>query len=247
MFASEPLLTITLFTLFALVGPPVLALNRGIQRRAGQMQRFGEEVSSQLVESIGGYRDIMAAGHFDHMADRFQEVLSKSARTSVTTTVWAQSAGIVIATATSAMMVIPYFAKVHSITSPADVGRVITYVILLSWVMPSLSALARSSSNLALAAPSLRAVRELLGTTPRLPGPTSDQSVADQSTMFFGHVDHIRFENVGLNIDGRWLVDDLNFEIPGGQLTAIIGQSGAGKTTIFHILLRLMRPTKGAS
>jgi ABC-type bacteriocin/lantibiotic exporter with double-glycine peptidase domain len=38
---------------------------------------------------------------------------------------------------------------------------------------------------------------------------------------------------------------NLNFEIPGGKFTAIVGQSGAGKTTIFLMLVRLMQPTEG--
>ena len=56
----------------------------------------------------------------------------------------------------------------------------------------------------------------------------------------------IRFDGVGLWLGGRWVLDDLSFEIPGGKLTAIVGQSGSGKTTIFHLLLRLIEPTRGA-
>jgi ATP-binding cassette subfamily B protein len=46
-------------------------------------------------------------------------------------------------------------------------------------------------------------------------------------------------------VGDRWIVRDLNFEIAGGELTALIGESGAGKTTIFHLLLRLVEPTCG--
>ncbi len=37
----------------------------------------------------------------------------------------------------------------------------------------------------------------------------------------------------------------MTFEIPGGKFTAVVGQSGAGKTTIFHLLLRLLEPSEG--
>jgi ATP-binding cassette, subfamily B, bacterial len=55
----------------------------------------------------------------------------------------------------------------------------------------------------------------------------------------------IRFDHVALELEGRRIIEDLTFEIPSGKLTAIVGQSGAGKTTLFHLLLRLLEPTSG--
>ena len=55
----------------------------------------------------------------------------------------------------------------------------------------------------------------------------------------------IAFEHVGFAIEGQPIVEGLSFTIPGGKFTAIVGQSGAGKTTVFHLLLRLLEPTDG--
>jgi ATP-binding cassette subfamily B protein len=55
----------------------------------------------------------------------------------------------------------------------------------------------------------------------------------------------IAFEDVSFFIEDQPLVEGLSFTIPGGKFTAIVGQSGAGKTTVFHLLLRLLEPTEG--
>ena len=46
-------------------------------------------------------------------------------------------------------------------------------------------------------------------------------------------------------ISRRWALQDLTFEISPGQLAALVGPSGAGKTTITYLLPRLYDPTEG--
>jgi ATP-binding cassette, subfamily B, bacterial len=45
--------------------------------------------------------------------------------------------------------------------------------------------------------------------------------------------------------DTTWALHELGFRAPGGQLTALVGPSGAGKTTITHLVPRLYDPGKG--
>ena len=45
--------------------------------------------------------------------------------------------------------------------------------------------------------------------------------------------------------DRRWAVRDVNFEVKPGQLAALVGPSGAGKTSITYLLPRLYDPTEG--
>lgn len=45
--------------------------------------------------------------------------------------------------------------------------------------------------------------------------------------------------------DTTWTLQDLGFRVPGGQLTALVGPSGGGKTTITHLAARLYDPAEG--
>jgi ATP-binding cassette subfamily B protein len=260
MFRLDPWLTAVLLPLFALVAPVVRLINGRVERMAGRLQQLNETILSQLVECIGGYRDIRASGRFDRVARRFGGVLRETERSSVRTTLWAQIGGGVLTTVTATVMVIPYLVYAGSLRTVADAGRVITYVGFLAQVLPTFSMLARATSGLAMSAPSLRAVRGLLDPQrrpgPPRPGPRHEPdrppaapravpTASGDDNGVVPAVRSIRFEGVGLFLEGRWLVQDLTFEIPGGKLTAIVGQSGAGKTTIFHLLLRLAEPTCG--
>jgi ATP-binding cassette subfamily B protein len=49
----------------------------------------------------------------------------------------------------------------------------------------------------------------------------------------------------GLAASRRWALADLSFEIQPGQLAALVGPSGAGKTTVTYLLPRLYDPTQG--
>ena len=57
----------------------------------------------------------------------------------------------------------------------------------------------------------------------------------------------IRFEDVGFRYRDaeRWAVRHLDFEIRAGEVVALVGENGAGKTTIVKLLSRLYDPTEG--
>ncbi len=55
-------------------------------------------------------------------------------------------------------------------------------------------------------------------------------------------LDQVRFQ---YSPDDPNVITDLTLEIPSGQVTAILGPNGTGKTTLLHILLGLLKPSQG--
>ncbi|EUJ19670.1 ABC transporter ATP-binding protein [Listeria aquatica] len=53
-------------------------------------------------------------------------------------------------------------------------------------------------------------------------------------------------ENLQIAYDKRIIVESLNIEIPKGQITALVGANGSGKSTILKTMARLIKPNKGA-
>lgn len=62
------------------------------------------------------------------------------------------------------------------------------------------------------------------------------------------HEKGIRLQNVSFQYEdplSKFVVDNVDMFIPQGKITAIVGQSGCGKTTLLKLLLKLYEPTKG--
>lgn len=56
----------------------------------------------------------------------------------------------------------------------------------------------------------------------------------------------IRFEHVTKKLGGRAVLDDLSFEIKKGEIFAIVGPSGTGKSVTLKHMVRLLTPTSGS-
>jgi len=65
----------------------------------------------------------------------------------------------------------------------------------------------------------------------------------DGATPVLQHA--IRFENVGFRYRDRWVLRNVALAIPAGGITAIVGASGAGKTTVVDLVTALLRPQEG--
>ncbi len=58
--------------------------------------------------------------------------------------------------------------------------------------------------------------------------------------------ENIRFENVSFAYGENNVINDVSFEIPKGKITALVGQNGCGKSTIFNLIERFYLPNSGA-
>jgi len=55
----------------------------------------------------------------------------------------------------------------------------------------------------------------------------------------------IEVENLRCYLGGIWVLDGVNFEVEKGQIFAIVGGSGSGKTTTLRNIIMLLKPTEG--
>jgi ATP-binding cassette subfamily B protein len=238
MLVLNPWLTLCLLAGFGVVMLIVRRINRRVEYYAGRARDLMLELVGRLVEYVGGFRDLVASGRFGSFTAQFDDVLERCQRFNVRTAVWGQLAGQVPATLVSLGVLLVYSLAVARRPPLEEIGRVITYAALLDQLFPAMLAAARSTTDLAMAVPSLQALRDLIDR------PAPDEKVP--TIPLAEPVRSIRFEGVSLELGGRPVLHDLSFDIPAGRFVAIVGQSGAGKTTLFHLLLRLLEPSSGA-
>ena len=55
----------------------------------------------------------------------------------------------------------------------------------------------------------------------------------------------IKIKDLSFSYSNKKIYEDLNLEIPRGKITAILGPSGTGKTTVLRLIGAQLRPDKG--
>lgn len=55
----------------------------------------------------------------------------------------------------------------------------------------------------------------------------------------------IEVQGVSHRFDVKWVLSDVSFEIPAGEIAVVMGSSGGGKTTLLKCISGLLKPTKG--
>ncbi len=238
LFALAPLLTVVALFVFIILAVVIRFFNIFVNRYANSAREISQEITGTLVECIGGFRDIQASGRFPRFASRYQQQVGESARINVRTRIWSELAGLLPSLGLSVIILGIYASRLHEINSLSELGEVITIATLMSSFFPTVLAVSQWTTHLAMDMPSLVGLRKILDQPDPSAGRTDLQPLVPP-------IRAITFENVSFLIEGQPLVRGLNFTIPGGKFTAIVGQSGAGKTTVFHLLLRLLEPTQG--
>ena len=127
----------------------------------------------------------------------------------------------------------------HVLDGRLTVGSLLVVVAYLAAVYTPISEIARTTGTLQQAVVSARRVRELLALTP-------EAADAPGSIDADGLRGHIRFDAVDFAYEpDRPVLDGVSFEAHPGELVALVGPTGAGKTTVANLIPRLFEKQGG--
>ena len=127
----------------------------------------------------------------------------------------------------------------HVLDGTLSVGSLLVVIAYLAAVYDPISEIARTTGLLQQAVVSARRVREILAITPEI---LDAPDALDAS----GIAGHVRFDKVGFSYDGhRRVLDDIAFDARPGELVALVGLTGAGKTTVANLIPRFFEPQRG--
>ncbi len=187
---------------------------------------------------------VQAFGREEHENFRFRGVASRSIRAHLRSlaaqiqfNVGVQGS---VAVGTGAVLV---FGGLRVLDGGSTVGTLVVVLSYLAALHAPLVTLAYLSPKLARAAASARRVMELLD-TPGIPNDVPGaRPLATSGSRLRGHV---RFEGVNFEYQpGSPILHDIDLDVPPGMTIALVGATGAGKSTLISLLARLFDPCKG--
>ncbi len=232
-------------TLLAAAVAPLLAITmRGSNKRIAAMSvEYHEQegkVSALTQESLAAIRTVQAFAREEEELRRFDERAARSVEANVRLTQAQVSSsfvvGVITAVGTVAMIWIGGQRVLADRLSVGELLVFISYVGMLYGPMHTISGLSNTVSG---ARARFRRVAEILETRPTI----RDRAGARPFVSCQGVV---RFEQVVFGYDPqRPVLKGVEFEARPGQMVALVGPSGVGKTTLLSLLLRFYDPQQG--
>lgn len=199
------------------------------------------EVSAHIQESIGGVRLVKATGSEEYEAERFHGLTRHQYKATIRNERWRQlfpSANeIIIATA---LLIVLWFGS-RQVLLDGTLGpeAFIAFAVLAARILPPLKWLGKFPSVVQPGLAAAHRAFELLDAEPEITERADAQPVA-------GFRDAIRFEGVSFEYEpGEPVLKGVELEIGRGEVVALVGPSGAGKTTIANLVPRFYDPTGG--
>jgi subfamily B ATP-binding cassette protein MsbA len=235
-------------TILSLVVAPLLTLAlqpilRTLRRAYRRLRNDYGEITSVLQEVVSGIRLVKSFGaepyedkRFTAASHRYSGGMVRVARTAVLSQPLTEVIG------TSVAVVILWIGA-RAVLAPGgapelDGATLITFMILVMRLLPPLKQLSQMPTT---AQQSMAAAERLFGV---LDQPT--EAATDRGTVrVTGFHDRVEFDDVTFAYDDEPVLQNVSLKAHKGEVVALVGPSGAGKTTLVDLIPRFYEPTSG--
>jgi ATP-binding cassette, subfamily B, bacterial MsbA len=227
------------------LGPPILLvvagfITRPLRPAARRVQEAAAVLNERLQENLTGIREVVAFGQEEsrgqHVRVAMRDLLRIRMRIAYMDTALSSGASLFSLAVTVTILIYGSYLVINDQTT---LGTVVAMRTLYNYVYSPAARLFGMIGSTQKALGAADRVYALLDQHPQV----VDRPTASAPTHVVGQID---FEQVCFSYGpNRDVLHDISFTADPGQIIAIVGPSGAGKTTIVNLVTRFYDPTEG--
>jgi ATP-binding cassette subfamily C protein len=235
------LLAVTLTALIGagvVIGVVVPRINRATRRAQESVGVMG----AALERMFGAFRTVKASGAEDREGRRVQDAATEAWRAGVRSAKWSAVAGNTAGLAAqTAIIAVLGVGGAQVASGHIDVATLVAFLLYVYYLMPAVNSLVSAVTQYQVAAAAVTRIQQVqaLPVEPADPPAPLPPPGAPPAALTF---EQVRFR---YQPDLPEVHHGVSFAIPAGGMTAFVGPSGAGKTTVFSLIEAFYPPDSG--
>ena len=239
VFLVDVRLSLLSFLILPLLGIATKIFRKHADKAYWSVREWIGQVLSSLQEGISGVRIIQAYADENAQLNKFKKVNNEHLKANMQS---AKNIAIYFPfleiTRVTSIAVVIWFAAKRITEGTLTVGELVALLFYLNYFFDPLIQLSFNYDLLRSAGSSMKKVFSILDESPVLSNTGSISPEMNTDNV-------IEFRNVDFSYGREKVLHDVSFQISKGEKIAIVGETGAGKSTIAKLILRFYLPTEG--
>ncbi|MGU3539511.1 ABC transporter transmembrane domain-containing protein [Methylobacterium sp. A54F] len=244
MVITSPKLSVLVLAAIPLIVFPLILSGRGVRQRSRAAQDRLADASAYAAEAVGAVRTMQAFGMGRATAARFAEA-SENAYGAARASIRARAllTGVAIFLISASVVGVMWYGAQGVLSHQMTAGELSQFVLYAVFGASALGQLSEVYGELAQAAGAAERLGEILAAEPAIRAPAAPQELPapPRGAVSFDAV-HFAYPTR----TERASLDGISFTAAPGERIALVGPSGAGKTTVLQLLLRFYDPQSGS-
>ncbi|HEY9506645.1 MAG TPA: ABC transporter ATP-binding protein [Gemmatimonadales bacterium] len=239
---------LTLLAFLPLLGLPVIMVTLGglVHRRSQAIQAHFSLLTSHAHENLSGVRVVRAYRQEAAETAHFRELSEEYLRRNLSL---ARVQGLFFPLLTSmgglSAVVVLYVGGQQVMAGQVTVGEFVAFGVYLGMLVWPMIALGWAVNLVQRGAASMARINELFREPQTIASPPSPARLPPARGGRAVEFDHVWFRYPGAPERG-WVLEDVSFTVQPGRSLAIVGATGAGKSTLVDLLVRAHDPSRGS-
>jgi ATP-binding cassette subfamily B protein len=244
LFALAPRLAAQMLVGIPLIVVPIVLLGRRVRRVSRSTQDRIADLGSIVAETLGAMKIVQAFGQEGRESNRFRDAVAKAFATARRRIILrALMTAIVIALLFGSITMLMRGAALQVSHGSLSGGTVAAFVITGAIVASAFGQLTEVYGDLLRGAGAAGRIAELMAVVPEIRAPAAPTPLPEPA------IGLLEFDTVTFRYPTRREVSALHefsLTVRPGETLAVVGPSGAGKTTLFNLAQRFYDPDQGA-